>query len=477
MLSSALQGADDRKIPFRETALWILVAAAAFHLAYWFASGSFLIVLYLFALVQLARAQTSRLAFYSGLSVGFLIAAGWLAFFWRIFFAGAVALWFVYAFWIGLFTVSGQLWLSRFRSKWSWVLLPFIWCGLEYFRSELYYLRFAWLTPGLAFASNASKLPFNHLGTYGIGFALMVLACGAAFFWRTSRGGALVVLLAGVIGIRIWGWAAQPKQDSRPANYLRLAGVQLEFPTEKQVCTWLSELVRRHPEAELLVLSEYTFMTPIPESVLAWCRDHKRYLIVGGKEPVSTNRFYNTAFVISPAGEVVFRQSKAVPIQFFDDGLPAARQVIWQSPWGRIGICICYALSSTRVTERLARQGAQALGVPTMAVEDWGKRQHELHGRIGPVRAAEYQIPIFRLASSGISQAIDSTGRVVASAPCRGDGAMIAASLPLRGSTRLPLDRLLAPMSVAVTTIVLFVLIAPVAKAKIKAPGGQGRKV
>src|SRR4029077_1829176 len=112
----------------------------------------------------------------------------------------------------------------------------------------------------------------------------------------TSRGGALVVLLAGVIGIRIWGWVAQPKQDSRPANYLRLAGVQLEFPTEKQVCTWLSELVRRHPEAELLVLSEYTFMTPIPESVLAWCREHKRYLIVGGKEPVSTSHFYNTAF-------------------------------------------------------------------------------------------------------------------------------------------------------------------------------------
>ena len=477
MLSSALQRVDERKIPFRETALWIFVAGAAFYLAYWFGSASLLIVLYLFALVQLAQSTTSRRAFYSGLTVGFLIAAGWLAFFWRIFSAGTVALWFVYAFWIGLFTVLVQLWLSRFRSKWSWMLLPFIWCGLEYFRSELYYLRFSWLTPGFALASNVELLPFSHLGTYGIGFALMSVACGAAFLWRTSRGGALAVLLAGAIGVRIWGWAAEPKQDPQPHNDLRLAGVQLEFPTEKQVCTWLSELVRRHPEAELLVLSEYTFATPIPESVLAWCRDHKRYLIVGGKEPVSTNRFYNTAFVISPAGEVVFRQSKAVPIQFFDDGLPAPRQAIWQSPWGRIGICICYDLSYTRVTDRLARQGAQALVVPTMDVEDWGKRQHELHGRIGPVRAAEYQIPIFRLASSGISQAIDSTGHVVASAPCRGDGAMIAASLPLRGSARLPVDRLLAPMSAAVTTIALFVLIAPAAQSKIKAPGGQGRLV
>ena len=123
------------------------------------------------------------------------------------------------------------------------------------------------------------------------------------------------------------------------------------------------------------------------------------------------------------------------------------------------------------MTDRLARQGAQALVVPTMDVEDWGKRQHELHGRIGPIRAAEYQIPIFRLASSGISQAIDSAGHVFASAPCRGDGAMIAANLPLRGSARLPLDRVFAPMSAAVTAIVLFVLIALAAKAKIKAPG------
>jgi apolipoprotein N-acyltransferase len=444
---------------FRETVLWIVVGAVAFHLAYWRAPASFLILLYLLALVRLSQGKTWRRAFYSGLTVGFLIAVGRLTFFWRIFSMGAIALWFVYAFWIGLFTVLGRLCLLRCGPKWSWFLFPFVWCGLEYFRSELYYLRFSWLTPGLAFASHVSLLPFSHLGTYGIGFALMTIVCGAAFLTRSSREAALGVLLSGLVGLRIWGWIAEAELSRQSPSYVRVAGVQLEFPTEKQVCTWLTELVRRHPEAELLILSEYTFSGPIPESVRAWCRTHKRYLIIGGKDPASTADFHNTAFVLSPAGEVVFRQSKAVPIQFFNDGLPATHQEIWQSPWGKIGICICYDLSYARVTDRLVRHGAQALIVPTMDVEEWGKRQHELHARIAPVRAAEYQIPIFRLASSGISQAIDSAGHVLASAPFPGGGAMIAANLPLRNSGRLPLDRWLAPLSSAVTAIVVLVLI------------------
>jgi apolipoprotein N-acyltransferase len=444
-----------------ETALWMAVSVGAFQLAYRVEACSFFIVVYLFGLVQLTQAGTCRRAFYSGLGIGFLIAAGCLGFFWKIFSAGSVALWLVYAFWTGLFTALARLWFIRFPSKRAWVFLPFLWCGLEYFRSELYYLRFSWLTPALAFSpSNVSLLPFKHLGAYGVAFVFMIVACAAAFVWRTSKGGALVLLLTGAIGLRIWAWGIEPRHRQDISNNLSIAGVQLEFPTEKQVCTWLNEALRRHPEAQLLVLSEYTFMTPIPESVFSWCREHQRYLIIGGKDPASLSHFYNTAFVISPAGQVVFRQAKAVPIQFFNDGLPAPDQAPWQSPWGRIGICICYDLSYTRVTDRLARQGAEILVVPTMDVGDWGKRQHELHARIAPVRAAEYGIPIFRLASSGISQAIDSAGQVMGQAPCPGEGAIITASFALHGSGRLPLDRWLAPLSSAATAIVILLFIA-----------------
>ena len=120
--------------------------------------------------------------------------------------------------------------------------------------------------------------------------------------------------------------------------------------------------------------------------------------------PSSRRTFYNTAFVIDPRGEVVFRQAKCVPIQFFKDGLPALEQRVWDSPWGKIGFCICFDLSYRRVADALIRSGAQALIVPTMDLAEWGAHQHRLNARIAPIRAAEYGIPIFRLASSGISQ-------------------------------------------------------------------------
>jgi apolipoprotein N-acyltransferase len=88
--------------------------------------------------------------------------------------------------------------------------------------------------------------------------------------------------------------------------------------------------------------------------------------------------------------------------------------------------------------------------VPTMDVEDWGRRQHELHARVAPIRAAEYGVPIFRVASSGISQLVDADGREQATAPMPGQGAIIAGKLELGDRGRVPMDRGVAMFSVVV---------------------------
>jgi apolipoprotein N-acyltransferase len=75
------------------------------------------------------------------------------------------------------------------------------------------------------------------------------------------------------------------------------------------------------------------------------------------------------------------------------------------------------------------------------------------------VRAAEYGLPIFRVASSGISQAVTGGGYVIAQTSMPGSGEIFSAQLrlPMRGA--LPLDRYLAPFCVAVTGIVTAVLL------------------
>jgi apolipoprotein N-acyltransferase len=420
-----------------------------FHIAYSPPHVRIALIGYLIGLCQLSRLPTTRQSFYAGLVTGLLCVAPQLTCFWRIFGPAAIVLWTILAFWIAAFTGMTRAALARFGPLWTAALIPFLWMGLEYFRSELYYLKFSWMNVGYAFGGDWLQLHF--LGMYGIGF--LTALCGALFLLDRKfafLGAGLAVLLVCT--------ALPPNNPYRSASQLHIAGVQMEFPVEADIPRALDSLLADHTNSDILVLSEYTLDGPVPNSLKDWCRRNHRYLVVGGKDPASGNNFYDSAFVVGPDGEIIFRQGKSVPIQFFKDGLPAPKQALWNSPWGKIGFCVCYDLSYTRVIDRLVKMGAQMIIVPTMDVMDWGEHQHQLHALVAPVRAAEYGVPIFRLASSGISQAVDSHGTTVATAPFAGEGRHIYSTLDLSEHGSLPLDRYLAPIAVIITGLV-FVLI------------------
>jgi apolipoprotein N-acyltransferase len=372
--------------------------------------------------------------------------------FWQIFGPAALALWLILAVWIALFVALARLCFLQFRPVWAVILIPLIWTGLEYFRSELYYLRFSWLNVGYVFSGSGLLPLLGTLGMYGVGFAAMAIAAALTAchsLWARVTVAAVAALL--VASSLLPGRMMRRQLEITPGKEVEVAAVQLEFANDNAVISALDHLLKTAPERELLVLSEYTFDGPVPEAIKLWCHYHRRYLIVGGKDPARSNKFYDTAFVIGPNGEILFRQAKAVPIQFFNDGLPAPAQALWESPWGKIGICICYDLSYTRVTDRLIRLGAEALIVPTMDVADWGRHEHELHARVAPVRATEYRVPVFRVASSGISQLVDATGQVTASAPFPGELAVVSGRLHFSRPGTLPFDRWLAPVASCIT--------------------------
>ncbi len=439
-------------LTWKQAVAFSIAAVASFHLAYGFNELGLLILVYLYCLCALTRLGTDRRAFYTGLTIGMLAYAPQLYFFHTIFGLAAVVLWLVLAFWLGLFLLLARRCRQHLGNMWAAILIPFLWTGLEYFRSESYYLRFSWLNVGYVFTDDYG-LPFiQRLGVYGIGFVLMALIT-----WVDLMPRSYLAWLGVFISIPILMSIFSSRFVSIKATegVVSVAGVQSEFPAQLEVPLMLDKLLQTHPGSQLLVLSEYTFDGPVPDPVRDWCKKNQRYLIVGGKAPLPGNQFYNTAFVIDTNGEIAFEQVKSVPIQFFKDGLPAPKQEVWDSPWGKIGICVCYDLSYTRITDELIRQGAQALVVPTMDVAEWGGHQHQLHARVAPVRAAEYGVPIFRVCSSGISQLIDEHGRVTATAPFPGEQAMIAGQLRLAGSGTRPFDRWLATLSVSLTALLI----------------------
>jgi apolipoprotein N-acyltransferase len=223
---------------------------------------------------------------------------------------------------------------------------------------------------------------------------------------------------------------------------LYVAGLQTEGWNADDIATALDQLAAAHPEARLLVLSEYAFSGPVPPVVRDVVRKHRVFLIAGGRERVNQHVFYNTAFVIDPDGHDVFRQGKSVPVPFFNDGQPAVERRIWESPWGKIGIAICFDAGFARVMDDFVRQGACCLIIPTMDIASWGEFERRMvHGRIAPIRSAEYGIPTFGVWSSGVSQLTDRFGYVMATAGYPGQGEIIRGPLDLSRPGRLPPDR------------------------------------
>ena len=459
---------NDSPLNWTKSLLYAALAIVCFQLAYTsnkYPLAGLFIFGYVFGLVRLTDQPSIRRAFYFGLSVGFLCAAPQANFFWSIFGPAAIVLWLVFAFWIGLFTAIVCGCIRRWgKIKTSW-LIPIVWTGLEYFRSELYYLKFSWLNIGYV-------LPVGSFlfGMYGFGLFVFAVAVGLIFFGRDAwnyffKKMTLIELFFVTLIIAILLAMLLPALAETKSRYKLkklcpvIAGIQMEFPPAGILPKALDKALLKTPDAQIFVLSEYTLNGAVPDSLKDWCREHSHFLVVGGKDFVTNDVYYNTAFVVGTNGDIVFQQAKSVPIQFFHDGLPAPKQEVWNSPWGKIGICICYDLSYTRVTDELVQQGAQLLIVPTMDVAEWGRHQHELHARVAPVRAAEYGIPIFRLASSGISQAIEGGGTVVAQTAMPGNGDILAAQLRLPHKATLPLDRFLAPICVAITGMTLFGLI------------------
>jgi hypothetical protein len=216
----------DSELRIRDAVLLCLVAGVTFQLAYTFAACGFLISFYLWCLFQLTRLKTARQATYFGLAAGMLAFAPQLSFFWTIFGPAAIALWYVCGFWIGMFVIMGRACRQAFGKAWSALLIPFLWIGFEYFRSELYYLRFSWLNAGYVFANNLQWLPMRHLGVYGFGFAIMAVISVAGLLKPRARTFTLALGLS-VFGVLNNLPPREIAPSGAPHGKLEAAGVQM----------------------------------------------------------------------------------------------------------------------------------------------------------------------------------------------------------------------------------------------------------
>ena len=163
-----------------------------------------------------------------------------------------------------------------------------------------------------------------------------------------------------------------------------------------------SAWVRRAAEAgaQLVVLPElatsgYTFHSE-PEAaaaaealdgdgaIAAWqalCRELQLYVVAGVNERVSDQTRFNSAVLLGPEGRVgLYRKAHLFfeESRYFQPGdLPFP---VFDLPFGRVGMLVCYDLWFPEAARALALQGADLIAVPTNWVANFRRRPVDDHG-------------------------------------------------------------------------------------------------
>ncbi len=265
--------------------------------------------------------------------------------------------------------------------------------------------------------------------------------------FRTA-GVAGIVLLGGPLLYA--GWTLPMYRSlSRSARTIHVRIVQPSIPqTEKHdpatAWAWFRRqirLSRRDPQTslDLVIWPEASVPFQLAPRTPWWRllrelqRANRTYLLLGADRWVSTDppRGHNSAWLLGPRMHIIEYYDKGHLVPFGEyiplrrwlpfvrrlvpgmiDLMPGAGPRPIQSPWGPLGVHICFESVFPELLRQLTHRGAVLL--VTLTNDAWfgrssGAFQHFLHTRL---RAVENRRSLVFVANSGISGWIDPTGRV-----------------------------------------------------------------
>jgi predicted amidohydrolase len=173
---------------------------------------------------------------------------------------------------------------------------------------------------------------------------------------------------------------------------------------------------------------------PILGRMRLCARENRVWLLLGGfpeQLPEDPSRIGNTSVLLDPEGQVRARYRK---MHLFDVQIPGGQQfresdtigagaepVVAETPWGGLGLSICYDLRFPELYRELSRRGARLLAVPSAFTRETGKDHWHVLLR---ARAIENQAYLFapaqwgfhggKRSSYGHALVIDPWGTVIA---------------------------------------------------------------
>lgn len=396
-----------------------------------------------------------RSAFYLGLTFGFVAYGGSLQWLRRIFAGGAVPLYGILAVFVALPSLIACLLSRRVESPWFKALLTAsVFAAFEFFRCELFFLRFPWISAGSALGPNWLT-PF--IGVYGCSFLIFSIAAFLVVRGTRAAGiGLLVVLL-------VLNFFRPPLVAPNAPGAINVAVVQGEALNFDEYVELSRKTLDQSPK--LVVWPEYALPYDVrkqePQQVdelreLAQAYD--TVFVLGTKTKVGKGEreWRNTALTIGGSG-VLGEYYKNHTVHFFNDGIAGTDADPVSTPIGLIGTEVCFDCDYEDVTRELVRKGAEVIIAPTFDAVRWAETQHKQHAVFFQLRAAENGRWLICAASSGYSRIIDPHGRVHESLPFAAVDAFVGKVVPRTRRTFYNRVGWLAPWSIMLVALVLCV--------------------
>ncbi len=341
------------------------------------------------------------------------------------------------------------------------ISFPVLWVGLEYLRSFLL-TGFPWASLGY---SQYRFLPLLQIaditGVYGLSF-LIALANVAVYLVIKSlvkkeagiHPGKAVIFFIILFGLTLaYGFNRLDRPDT--GTPLKVALIQGNIdqsvkwdPAYQEATVAIYERLTRLAGAsgvDLVVWPEsavpFYFQNEerYASRIKKLAESLKAYLVVGSPaydNEAGTVKFRNSAYLISPRGEVAGRSDKIhlvpfgeyVPLAKFlpfvhklvvgvGDFSPGEKESPLSVEKGKIGILICFEGIFPELSRQYVRAGSRLL--VNITNDAWYGRSSAPYQHLSMTvfRAVENRVPLVRAANTGITAIIDSKGRIRSSTP------------------------------------------------------------
>lgn len=344
-------------------------------------------------------------------TIGYGLCLHWLFF---IFGTAAIPLFVILATFIGFFAFIFNVVSKPIKHDILKVALAaMIWTALEFYRSEIFFLRFPWLSIGSA-VEPTILLPM--IGVYGVSF-VVIFSCVAMIYKKTRViGYVLFICIALLVKFN-----HKPIQHDKEG--IRTTVVQYDGYTIEEYIKITETLTA--DDTELIVWPESALIYDVRKFykdfivLTNFCKGMDATMVVGTKTVNGMNDtdWYNTALTIDSNGYIIGEYYKMRPVHLMNDGTPGTRLPIVSSPLGNFGTPICFDCDYTSIVRKLVNNGAEYFAVPFLDAAYWSKYQHYQHAQIFRLRAAENARWFACAGASGISQFIDPYGNVISSLP------------------------------------------------------------